>query len=26
MDFSLTERQEAVAGLAAEVLGPADPW
>jgi 3-oxo-4-pregnene-20-carboxyl-CoA dehydrogenase alpha subunit len=26
MDFSLTERQQAVAGLAAEVLGAADPW
>ena len=26
MDFSLTERQQAVAGLAAEVLGGADPW
>ena len=25
MDFSLTERQQAVAGLAAEVLGTADP-
>src|SRR5215469_3206313 len=26
MDFSLTERQQAVASLAAEVLGAADPW
>jgi 3-oxo-4-pregnene-20-carboxyl-CoA dehydrogenase alpha subunit len=26
MDFSLTERQQAVAGLGAEVLGAADPW
>ena len=26
MDFSLTERQQAVVGLAAEVLGAADPW
>jgi len=26
MDFSLTERQQAVAGLAADVLGAADPW
>ena len=26
MDFALTERQQAVAGLAAEVLSAADPW
>jgi 3-oxo-4-pregnene-20-carboxyl-CoA dehydrogenase alpha subunit len=26
MDFTLTERQQAVAGLAAELLGAADPW
>src|SRR2546429_6310780 len=26
MDFALEERQQAVAGLAAEVLGAADPW
>jgi alkylation response protein AidB-like acyl-CoA dehydrogenase len=26
MDFTLTERQQAVAGLAAEVLDAADPW
>ncbi len=26
MDFALEERQQAVAGLAAEVLGASDPW
>ena len=26
MDFALAERQQAVAALAAEVLGAADPW
>jgi 3-oxo-4-pregnene-20-carboxyl-CoA dehydrogenase alpha subunit len=26
MDFTLTERQQAVAGLAADLLGAADPW
>ena len=26
MDFTLTETQQAVASLAAEVLGAADPW
>ena len=26
MDFTLTERQQAVADLAAELLGAADPW